>query len=578
MKKPSSVPTNKNSIFVLLKSYWMFVVGIIIFTILSNGLNLYIPKIISGAIDAYTQGNLDIIVVVEEFFVASLFIFIFTYIQNIIQVYTSESVAKNLRTKLIEKISLQDYNYVQTVTTSKLLTNLTSDIDSVKMFVSQAISSIISSIFLIIGASILLISINWKLALAVLLIVPVIGFSFAFVLSRVRKLFKSSQETIDWLNRIINEGILWSALVRILNSQTSQYVKFLEANQRAKEIGLSILTLFATLIPIIMFCSNLAVLIILVLGGHFVISNTMTLGDFSAFNAYITILIFPIIMIGFMSGVIGQAQASYARIVEVLMLPSKSETGNITHWITGEIHCDSISLKIWESNILDGVSFTIKPNTRNAIIWPTAAGKTQLLYILTGLLDATSGTVSYDAIDIHQYSKQSFYEQVWLVFQDSFLFNLTLRENIAFSNTVHDADIKKAIETAELSDFIDSLPHGLDSIVSERGTSLSGGQKQRIMLARALSINPRILFLDDFTARLDIHTEQKILENIKNNYPEITLISVTQKIKPIEDYDQIIFLMDGEIITAGTHTELMHTTPEYVQIYNSQLSTTNYEL
>ncbi len=164
------------------------------------------------------------------------------------------------------------------------------------------------------------------------------------------------------------------------------------------------------------------------------------------------------------------------------------------------------------------------------------------------------------------------------VFQDSILFNLTLRENIAFSKTVRDADLEKAIATAELKEFVDSLPQKLDTVVSERGTSLSGGQKQRIMLARALALNPKVLLLDDFTARVDTQTERKILENVHRNYPAITLISVTQKIASVEDYDQIVLLMEGEVLATGTHKQLMETSPEYVQIYDSQRSTSHYEL
>lgn len=158
------------------------------------------------------------------------------------------------------------------------------------------------------------------------------------------------------------------------------------------------------------------------------------------------------------------------------------------------------------------------------------------------------------------------------------MFNMSLRENIAFNTHVSEADLARAIETAELDEFIETLPDGLDTLVSERGTSLSGGQKQRVMLARALALNPRILLLDDFTARVDTKTEQSIIRNVTRNYPGITLVSVTQKVASVEQYDQIILLMEGELISKGRHEELLHSSPEYVQIYNSQQSTSHYEL
>ena len=228
--------------------------------------------------------------------------------------------------------------------------------------------------------------------------------------------------------------------------------------------------------------------------------------------------------------------------------------------------------------MLKDISFNIKAGEKTAIIGPTAAGKTQLLYLLTGLLIPSSGQINFDGKDIAKYDKENLHAQVGFVFQDSAMFNLSLRENIAFSNTVKDSYLKRAIETAELSEYIEALPEKLDTIVSERGTSLSGGQKQRIMLARALALNPKVLLLDDFTARVDANTEQKILNNIAKNYPDLTLISVTQKISSIEHYDQIILLMDGELLAKGTHKELMHSSPEYVQIFLSQRSTNQYEL
>jgi len=196
-----------------------------------------------------------------------------------------------------------------------------------------------------------------------------------------------------------------------------------------------------------------------------------------------------------------------------------------------------------------------------------------MLYVLIELLKPEAGTIHYDGEALEFYDKEALLRQIGFVFQDSILFNLTLRENIAFSSDIPQQDIEKAIATAELQDFIATLPMGLDTVVSERGTSLSGGQKQRVMLARALALNPKVVLLDDFTARVDANTERAILQNIQQNYPDITLISVTQKISSVENYDQIILLMEGEVLASGTHGHLMKTSPEYVQIYESQRST-----
>jgi len=566
------------SLFGLLKPYQGLVTVLVVMTIAGNGLNLIVPRVISNAIDFYGQQGIVPTTLVIEFSAVAFGIFLFSYIQTVVQTYASEAVARDLRTRLVDKISTQEHAYIQQLTPAKLLTNLTSDIDAIKMFVSQAVANITSSYFLIIGASILLLSINWKLALGVLAVLPVIGVTFALVLRKVRVLFKKGQEAIDWLNKVINESILGAALIRLVNSQQLEYDKFVAANTEARRISLSILRLFASLIPVIIFCTNVATLMILTVGGRFVIQGSMTIGQFTAFNSYLAILIFPVIIIGFMSNVIAQATASYGRIAMVLNAPDKKDRGTLISNLRGDIAMRDVSVKLGGKDVLKNVSFSASRGTRNAVIGPTAAGKTQLLYLLTGLIKPTSGTLEYDGRNIDEYDKQSLHMQVGFVFQDSILFNLTLRENIAFSKTVKDEDLEKAITTAELKDFIDSLPQKLDTVVSERGTTLSGGQKQRIMLARALALNPKILLLDDFTARVDTNTERKILENVRRNYPGITLLSVTQKIASVEDYDQILLLMEGEVLASGTHPHLLETSPEYVQIYDSQRSTSHYEL
>ena len=252
--------------------------------------------------------------------------------------------------------------------------------------------------------------------------------------------------------------------------------------------------------------------------------------------------------------------------------------GTIEQNLTGNIRLNDVSFSYGDKPVLKNISFEVIKNSRTAILGPTAAGKSQLLNLLTQLIDTNSGSIEFDGVPVQEYNKESFHSQVGLVFQDSVIFNMSLRENIAFSDKVTDESLRKAIETAELTEFIESLPQKLDTIVSERGTSLSGGQKQRIMLARALATNPKILLLDDFTARVDRNTENKILCNIENNYPDLTLISVTQKVSSVKNFDLIILHMEGEIIAQGKHNNLLQSCPEYVQIYNSQRSTQHYEL
>lgn len=563
---------------VLLKPYRGLVLVLLLFTLLGNAITLVLPQIIARSIDSFNAGMFAYKPVLTEFLVAVLIIFLFSWLQSVIQTYASERVARDLRTQISDKISRQSYAFVEHANPAKLLTNLTADVDSIKMFISQALVAVVSSLCIIVGAGILLFAINWKLALCVVTIIPIIGITFFVVLRKVRALFIQSRAVVDWLNKIINESILGAAIIRVVNSQQGEYAKFLEASTKARDFGLSILSLFAGLIPVITFTANMAALTILALGGHFVITGSMSLGDFAAFNSYLAMLIFPILVIGFMSNVIAQATASYDRVRGVLEAPETPDTGTLIRPLTGHITVEGVRVLYGQTPVLKDISFVVAAGSRTAIIGPTAAGKTQLLYLLTGLIKPAAGQVLFDEVAIEAYNREAFHSQVGFVFQDSIIFNMSVRENIAFNAAVTEEAMNKAIEAAELKDFIEGLPEGLNTIVSERGSSLSGGQKQRIMLARALAINPVILLLDDFTARVDAATEQKILQNIQTHYPRLTLISVTQKIATVEQYDKIMLLMQGELIASGTHETLMQNSPEYIQLFQSQQSTSNYEL
>lgn len=536
----------------------------------SNILSLILPKVIASTIDSYRVNNLIAASFFRNFLIIILVIFVFSTLQSILQTYLAERFARDLRNKLAEKISRQQYLFINQIGADKLLTNLTADVDNIKQVISQALVQIFASIITIVGASALLISINWRLALVVLTIIPIIVVVFTIIFGKIRKYFLKSQEVVDKLNKVINESIIASALIRIVNSQEREFQKFGEVSGEAKQIGLSILRLFASLVPLIGLIANASVVAILLIGGRSIVWGTFTIGAFTAFLSYISMLIFPIVVLGFISNLIARAAVSYERVNQVLESPVEKIYGDLEKKMEGEIEFRKVCLNINGKVILKNVSFKIKAKSKTVILGPTAAGKSQIFYLLAGLIKADSGKILIDGREIFDYSQKCLADQVALVFQDSAIFNSTILENISFKNIDQNADVEKAIETAELKDYIKSLPKGLETKIAERGNSLSGGQKQRITLARALAINPKILLLDDFTARVDKDTERRIMFNLEKNYPEITKVFITQQISSAKEAEQIILIMEGEVLAKGSHEYLLKNSLEYEQIYKSQ--------
>lgn len=341
---------------------------------------------------------------------------------------------------------------------------------------------------------------------------------------------------------------------------------------------MKIVNQISALIPVITLLANATVMIIIWFGGKLVAEGGLTIGEFSAFFSYSALFIWPLFVLSFVGTMISRGNVSLGRIRTVLEAPIEEETGTLKAEVKGDIEFKEVTLNYTdeggaERTVLKDISFSIKAGTRNAIVGPTAAGKTQLFYLLSGLIKPSKGEILIDGKPIETYDSDSLLSQIGLVFQDSIMFNTSFRDNIAFSTDKAGILLIKALETSELTDLVESLPRGLDTLVSERGTSLSGGQKQRLMLARALAIDPKILLLDDFTARVDQATENSILKNVAKNYPNVTLVSITQKVEPIRSYDQIIVVMEGELVATGTHTELIKDLFEYKQIYESQQTT-----
>jgi ATP-binding cassette subfamily B protein len=548
---------------------------LLLFSLISNIASLSLPRLVGLGINQCTQTGLAPIDLAWQFVGVCSVVFVFASLQSLVQIYTSERTARDLRERLANHISEQSCQFVQRTEPSRLLTNLTSDVDAVKAFVADALVGLLTSLVILLGASLMLLYLNWRLALGVLSLVPLIGFSFALVLKRLRPVFRETRQVVDRLNKVIHESVVGAALIRVVHGGPREGERFAESNQRARDLGLTILRHFALLIPIVNMVAQLASVVILGLGGQYVIRKQMEVGDLATFYGYLSLMIFPIFVIGFMQGLIAQASSAFERICEVLDSPPEVSSGPILTRLHGQLEAQELCLSYSERLVLDHVSVSLQPGTRTAVLGPTAAGKTQLLYVLSGLLPADSGTIRYDG---QEYHRNCLHGQVAIVFQESILFDLSILENIAFSDSIRPEVWRRALETAELLDFVEQLPDGADTRVSERGTRLSGGQKQRLMLARALAQEPAILLLDDFTARVDPVTERKILDNLKRNYPQLTLLAVTQRISTVQDYDHILLMMEGAVLAQGTHAELLQQSPEYMQIFESQKSTQQYEI
>ncbi len=563
----------KQNFLSLIKPYWWFLGLILGLSVVVIGLNLFLPKIAATIIDSLNNDNFEISPTIVLLLSLSVAIFIFSVLQSFLQTYLAETVGKDLRAKLIDKIAKQRFNFINEFTPEKLLTVLTSDVDNIKQATTIGLVQIFSSVIMLGGSMFMLLGINKKLALTVLMIVPVIAFVFISLFGRIRNLFKRAQAVIDRLNKVISESIVASALIRIVNGQNIEMEKFNNQNDQAKEIGVSIMKLFSSLIPLMGLIANSTAILILLMGGKYILKGDLTIGEMVAFNNYIWMLIFPIMMLGFISNILARAVTSYQRVSLVLESEDKNDFGNFEKEIEGKINFNKVSLKFGQKEVLNNISFEIKPRSKTAILGPTAAGKTQIFYLLSGLLNPQSGEILIDDVPVKKYSQKCLSDQMGLVFQDSSIFNTTIKENINFKKNTDEVELKKIIETAALGEFVSSLPNGVETKITERGSNLSGGQKQRLTLARALAINPKILLLDDFTARVDKATEKVIFEKLKKNYSGITQVMITQQINSVIDFDQIILIMEGEVLASGTHKELLKNSQEYQQLYSLQMST-----
>ena len=556
------------------KEYILLFVGSFIFLVILNLLNLAIPKIISSVINEY-QTTFEIS---TTFYIIVGALAILSPIASLIQSYLfallGEKIGTDLRNRLMEKVLKQDYNYLVKEKPSKILTVILSDVNYVKSSFIQAIAFAITGIVLLIGSIFMMFSLNTKLATYVVIAVPAFVIILFLVIKNRFKIFAEVQKVRDSLNKVINENIKASMLVRVFVAEKTEIKKFTTQNTLSKNLGIDVTKIFALVIPAISALFFICSLLIIQIGGQESIAGRLPIGDISAFNLYVLIFIMPLISLSFMSTMLGQAMASLQRISDVLDREIDFKDGKEPLERINDIHIRKLSFKDEDIDILSNINFDLEKNQKIGIMGLTGSGKTLFLKHFLRAVEPTDGEILINGKDIKEYKSHDLRKEIGFCFQENFLINETIYENIRFGRDLKEKDVLKAARIADVDEFTKKLEKGYKTMAGEKGSNLSGGQKQRIMIARALVAHPSLLILDDITSRLDANTEGRVFENIKKNYPNISMILVSQKISSLKDCDQIYIFDEGKISESGTHDELLKTSSLYREI---ELSQSNYD-
>jgi ATP-binding cassette subfamily B protein len=556
--------------YITKKEFLILIIAGVISLLLANSVNLVLPTIIAQLIDEYQITE----TIATKYYVITGIILVvgtgFTFLHTYLNTILGERIGQDLKNRLFKKVLKHNYSYLVKTKPSKLLTVINSDTIYIKDTFTQAIGAALMAIFLLVGSVILMFSLNAQLALVIVIAAPTLIGILILLIKDKFKLFKKAQKLRDRLNKVIAENIKATMLIKVFVSEKTEIDKFENINKKNKKLGLEINKIFAIVVPIINSLSILATLLILYFGGMQVIYGNMTIGEITAFNTYVQLFAMPLLMLGLMITTLGQAFASLGRINGVLNAPIKFKDGTEKTDHFSELKATNVSLKIEDSEVLKNVNFEIHKGAKIGILGLTGSGKTIFLKTFLRALEPTSGDILLNGKDIANYSIKEVRKLIGFSFQENFLFNGTIYENIRFGRDISEDEIFKAAKIAEVDEFAKGMPKKYKSPVGERGNNLSGGQKQRIMIARALASRPELLILDDATSRLDIETESKVFENIEKEYKNISIILVAQKIASVKDCDRIYIFDSGTIAESGTHDELLKSSVLYQEIELSQ--------
>jgi ATP-binding cassette subfamily B multidrug efflux pump len=502
---------------------------------------------------------------------------LFQFLQGFLSEKASQSVAYDLRNELFAKIQRLSFSYHDQAQTGQLMTRATNDVELVRQFTGMGFLQLLNAMVLLIGSVAFLVSMNWRLALIVLLIVPIALGIFGFFATRARPMFTVVQEKLSALNTLLQENLAGVRVVKAFAREKYEAERFSDANVTLREKQIRVGKMLASIIPLIFSIANMGTLTVIWLGGLQVIGGALTIGELVAFNTYLMMLMMPVATLGMILTMISRAGASAERVLEVLSaqvdVEDKPDAINLST-IKGQVAFDRVSFSYFGrgKKVLSDVSFVAEPGQTVALLGATGSGKSTIINLIPRFYDVTKGIIKVDDHDVRDVTLESLRSQIGIVLQETTLFSGKIRDNIAFGQpdaSMH--EVIKAAKAAEAHDFIIEFPDGYDTWIGERGVTLSGGQKQRVAIARALLMDPRILILDDSTSSVDMVTENRIQAALEKLMKNRTSFIIAQRISTVLNADQIIVLDNGQVMAQGTHQELMEASPIYADIYHSQL-------
>ena len=492
----------------------------------------------------------------------------------------SQSATCTLRRDLYVKLHEMDFDYFSTNRVGDIMAKMTGDIETVRHFVAWVFYSLFENLMWLSLSLVMLVRIDAILTGALLLVVPIIGFFAYFLVKNVRPTFANIRESFSTLNSVVAENIGGNRVVKAFAREAFEVEKFQKQNLDFREKNLASAKVWAKYLPILDSLSGVLGVIVLLVGGLFVINGRLSIPDLVVFNGFLWMLAVPMRMFGWLLNDLQRCRASLDKIKEMMDVEPKIPLAEMDETVElapvkGFVEFKNVSFHFEDDDsvaVLKNVSFKTQPGETVGILGETGSGKSTMVSLISRFYDAVDGEVLVDGKNVKDWNVRALRDSISTVMQDVFLFSDTTAANIAFANT--QASMEQIVSVAKLADahsFIENLSDGYDTIVGERGTGLSGGQKQRLSLARALLKDPSILILDDTTSAVDMETEYKIQQDLQKVGANKTTFIIAHRVSSVKDADLILVLNSGEIVERGNHETLMAEGGYYATVYNEQI-------